>query len=407
MARVLNLSFELNSVTTNVEVTVVSGAVTVTSSSPISGSYSGRVSGLVSATPARFTLRPSSSQNNFYVRVNTKFTTFPLLEDRIFEWSNSSTLGTNVIAYVTVDGSGLLRLYDEDGQIGSASSALSTGTVYRLEFHIDVSVGAGSQTVEGKIDGTNFATASNRSISVTTMSRFHAGGNLASEVNVTGDWMFDDIAVNNTSLGSQTGYPGQGYMIVMRPNAAGDNTGWTPLSGNNFENVDEVTPDGTTTYNSSNTLDQIDDYDLEAAPAAIGASDTINVVAVGIRYLGAAASANASSVLRIKASSGGTVEESTAFTTSSTSGVTNNSSTAAEEYIFTLYDLPGASSTAWTKSDLGTTQIGVRLSATNTNAFRNTTQWLLVDYTPAAPGGGGNDWPILSQNKFWGWRNTS
>ncbi|MCZ7543222.1 MAG: hypothetical protein M5R40_06635 [Anaerolineae bacterium] len=57
--------------------------------------------------------------------------------------------------------------------------------------------------------------------------------------------------------------------MAFRPDAAGDSAQWTPNAGANWEAVDEVTPDGDTTYVASDTVDAVDLYNL-AAPSLPG-----------------------------------------------------------------------------------------------------------------------------------------
>ena len=86
-------------------------------------------------------------------------------------------------------------------------------------------------------------------------------------------------------------------------------------------------------------------------------------------------------VLRIKASSGGTVEESGNILATTT--WQTNTAAAPRNYSLTLYDLPGASTTAWTKADLDTAQIGVKKIDGLAVLNRISTLWLLVEHTPA------------------------
>jgi hypothetical protein len=53
-----------------------------------------------------------------------------------------------------------------------------------------------------------------------------------------------------------------------------------------------------------------------------------------------------------------------------------------------LVDLPGASSTAWTKAALDATGIGARISVDDTDVLRISAIWLAVDHKPGAGGGG-------------------
>lgn len=80
---------------------------------------------------------------------------------------------------------------------------------------------------------------------------------------------------------------------------------------------------------------------------------------------------------------GGTVEESAGYRPGSTYG--SFPGLAAQLAPITLYDLPGASTTAWTATDLDNAQIGARISTTSAlGNIRITAMWLVVDYTPAA-----------------------
>lgn len=237
---------------------------------------------------------------------------------------------------------------------------------------------AGSHIVGWKVDGSLQAGSSARSLSL-GVQRCYFG--LQNSGPTTGEIYLDDVAWNDETGSFQNDYPGDGKIIYMRPNAAGDNTDWTPSAGSNYQNVDEATPNDATDYNSSTTLNQIDDFELEAAPSEIGSSDTINAIGVGVRFAATASSSNPSFVVRIKSTSGGTVEESAAITPASTSYQTNAFATNAMYHPLVIYDLPGASTTAWTKADLDTTQIGYRISVDNTNTVRISAIWLVVDFT--------------------------
>jgi hypothetical protein len=97
-------------------------------------------------------------------------------------------------------------------------------------------------------------------------------------------------------------------------------------------------------------------------------------------------------VLRIKASSGGTVEEGTSIGTANVTWRTN-ATAVPRTHALTLYDLPGASSTAWTKADLDAAQIGVRATAADTLALYVSAMWVAVEFVPGAN-------PPVAQNKF-------
>ena len=70
----------------------------------------------------------------------------------------------------------------------------------------------------------------------------------------------DDIAVNDTTGSVNNSWCGNGSIIGIVPTANGSKSMFTPgIEGTqNFENVDELSPDGDVTYNSSYALNDVD-----------------------------------------------------------------------------------------------------------------------------------------------------
>lgn len=289
---------------------------------------------------------------------------------------------------------GVLQLYNAEdaAQVGSDSSVLSTATWYRIEMTYD-STTLSATTCEAKIDGTAFASGT---IDITATP--NSFGCFIEAGDATLDYIVDDLAINDASGSFETGYPGEGEVIVLRPNGNGDNSDWVGSDADSTDNyllVDEVPPDSAD-YVNDNTAGQIDDYNLEATPAAMDSGDTINVVHVGVYgAVDDATGGDPDIVLRIKASASGTVEESgnldcNSLTFQGPAPLPSNSN-----YQLTLYDLPGASTTAWTKADLDTAQAGVRVSVTDTHNVRVGALWVMVDHKPGV--GGGALQPIFGQ----------
>jgi hypothetical protein len=340
-----------------------------------------RVSSLVSGTAqrARAQFAAAASNGPYFFRLYVRFATLPLSEDRFTYVSNSATIDAGVVVYLTIDALGNVRLYDEDGQIGSASSALSTGTYYRIEYEVNRGGSAGAHVVRARIDGTEFAGANNRDLSV-GINMLYMGGNLHLETITVGDWSFDDVAIND-GLGSyEYSYPGDGAYMLLRPNAAGDNNAWT----NDYTTVDDTSPNDATDFQASNTLNAIIDHNLTDMPAGIGNTDTIKLVTVNSRHNGAAASANSTFVLRAKMSSSGVVEESAAIQPTSTTWRTNDVGNTTLKPPLTLYDMPGPINTFITKTDLDLAQIGARISVANTNNAQISMLWMGVEWSSVA-----------------------
>lgn len=373
--RLWSSGFELNSTTAGVEWTTASGTLSIQTTVVRSGTYAAEIN--VSNEVSGYVYQFSSANSNgpyffrFYLRVATAPSANATIMDGV-------TTGSATRVRIRLNTDRTLQLSDEDGDIGSASDALSLDTWYRIEVEFDVSGAAGSHVVRAKLDGTEFAGSSTRSSSGIASLRVGAIGL------TTGHWYLDDIAINDSTGSFQNSYPGEGSIIHLRPNAAGDNAGWVDGTGSTFAEVDEVTPDDITTFISTDADNTtISDFNIDATPAAIESDATINLVHVGARFNMDSADAAARFVLGVKATSGGTVEESAGIAPTGTTWVTN-APAAPRNYPLTLYDLPGASTTPWTKADLDTAQIRVRISVDpGVEDTQISTMWLLVDYTPA------------------------
>lgn len=386
MARLWSSGFELNSITADIEWTTSHSTPTISTTTVRSGTYAARVSSLGAAKGLEIRFQTAAANGPFYFRVYTRFATFPGAENRFILLNNADGLATPII-YLTIDNTGVLKLYDEDGQI-TGTTTLSTDTWYRIEFEVDVTAAAGAHIVKARVDGTEFASSTARSLSAGVMN-MAVGANLASEANTTGDWFFDDVAINDNTGSFQTSYPGEGEIIHLRPNAAGDNAQWTrggTDSGANWSQVDEVTPNDATDYVQSNTANQIDDYNIDDTPATLEITDTINCIQIGARIsLSAGTAEDPDFVYRVKVGGGGTVEESANVSTTTTNWRTNSNNggaTGVRNYFLTLYDLPGASTTSWNKTYLDAMQIGVRETVTDTHFIRISDMWVLVDHKP-------------------------
>lgn len=384
MTRLWSSGFELNSMTTDVEWTAAVGG-SISSSTVRSGTYAGRISSLASGTNQRFRYQFLSAGANgpYYSRFYFRIATLPSAENRIFALSNSGTAGTGVAAYITLDNTGVLRLYDNVGQIGSASSVLSTNTWYRIEILFDRSPAAGSQILKARIDGAQFAAATNRTLG-NSVNQLYVGGNLNSEAQTSGDWFFDDVAINDTAGSFQTSYPGAGSIVHLKPSAAGDiNTfavqiGGTVGAGNNFTRVNEVTPDDATSYNASAVLSQEDLFNCD--DPGFASDSLITLVAVGGRYADLVGTdATAAFKLQVEKAASGTKAQSASIIPNSTSFVSN--SAIPRRYPITAYQDPD--NIDWKFTTVSSMQIGYLLSAANVQSIAITKVWALVEYTPA------------------------
>lgn len=390
MARLWSFSAGLQSVTAGVEFTAtIASAPAIETSLGVGTNGTGiRISN--AAAVEGFRQIYTATQGDFYFRWYDYIVALPTVA--------TATLGGFRITGVYKVGvrltiGGLLQLWniEDSTQIGADSSAISTGVRYRFELRCD-STTLSATVVELRVydnadgDPDNLIFNPSGTIDLAALPTNVSCGTEAG--NLTLDHVVSDLAVNSTAAGgTQTSWPGAESLVYLFPNGNGDNSAWAGSDGNSTDNfllVDEVPPN-TTDYVESNTSGQIDEYELTATPAGLGAADTINVVQVGVyAAVSDATGADPDLVIRIKSASGGTVEESASLDCNSVTYQGPAPLPADSNYKLTLYDLPGASTSPWTKATLDTAQIGVRESVTDTHFARVSMVWLIAGHTPSA-----------------------
>jgi hypothetical protein len=270
---------------------------------------------------------------------------------------------------IHLDNSGVLRLKTSGGSTLDTGSTISTGQWYHFEWKIRTNSGAGYTTESVfYLDG----------IEDMSGSHAHSNNGFHSLQTSGGTGIFwDDCVLNDESGSFETGFSDHEVIHLHPVTPAGDNAAWTTQgSANNWDNVDEVPPNDDTDFNWTATASAIDDHNIAATPAALASDDDVPCVQIGVR-LKTLVIANEFK-LRIKASSGGTVEESGAITT--TTGWVTHQSATPRTHRLTLYDLPGGSTDPWTKALLDTAQIGYR----HTGGFPGISAvWLAASHLPA------------------------
>lgn len=376
MTRLWTGGAELQTVTIGIEFTaVIANAPAIETTTKRSGNAAYRINNASGAEG--FRQQHTSSQGLFYFRFYLYIVALPT-NTRVIGGSRQTG---SLKAVIRLTSGGALQLYnfEDSAQIGSNSSALSTGQWYRIEMSYD-STTLSATACEAKIDGVTFASG-NADFTATPNSL----GCFTDFGDATLDYIVDDCAINDSTGSFQNSWPGEGEVIVLMPDNNGDNSQWTGSDGNstnNYQLVDEVPP-SSTDYVESNTSGQIDDYNLQATPAAMDSNDIINVVHVGVyAAVSDATGSDPDIVLRIKASASGTVEESASLDVNSITYHGPAPLPASDNYQLTTYDLPGASTTPWTKADLDTMQVGIREAVTDTHFARVATIWAMIDHKP-------------------------
>jgi hypothetical protein len=147
--------------------------------------------------------------------------------------------------------------------LNSANSVIATGTTvfvsgYRF-IEIKAFANGASGTVEVHVDGVVEIASTTVNIGSTAIGQV-LFQNVASGGTVGLATTVDDIYVLNTSGSTNNTFLGDSRVATVWPSGAGSHTQWTPLSGANYTNVDETTPDGDTTYNFDSSVGDIDSF---------------------------------------------------------------------------------------------------------------------------------------------------
>jgi|GEM_PF-1292370 len=389
MARLWSSGFEQNSLST--EFWANTGSPIIQTGIVRSGTYAAKYAvtgGFNSYHQMRFNGVSTPTNKKAYIRAYAYTTSYPTVINnsllKIFSYN-----GSNQLLAVRVKTDGTLILFDlvNSAQVGSASVALPLSSWNRIELSLDFTT-ITATVVTVYLNGTQFATGT---VNWSNAASFEPGFlQWGMELASSSTWAvyFDDLAVNDNGGLSQNSLPGEGSIIHLKPNAAGDvntfatQTGGTAGSSNNFTRVDEVTPDDATSFNGSSTLNQQDLFNV--SDSGIGASDTVNVVSVGARLRNNVVDATTAIKLEIEKTTGGTIAQSAAIIANTTTWANNNPSFSNNNYALSTYQDPDGA--AWTQSTLDTMQIGYKLTTGGTNRIDVSSVWALVDYTPAPIG---------------------
>lgn len=170
----------------------------------------------------------------------------------------------------------------------------TSGTALVLDDwnYVEMKVTVGPEpfgTAELKINGTSVVSVSGVD-SEGTAGRGTSVIRIGPQSNL-GTFEIDDLYIIDNTGSSNTDLIGPVTIETLFPSGAGTTANFTPSTGSNFENVDDATPDGDTTYNSSSTATNKDTFaydNLTTSAATIYAVQTninANKQAAGQREL--------------------------------------------------------------------------------------------------------------------------
>jgi RHS repeat-associated protein len=235
--RIKDITFEGGSLldsTTGVDST--SGTVNLETSAPLKGSYSATIPN----NSTGYLTENFTGVDELFVSFYVKPASFPASSARIAQIQNSGT----TVGTIYLTSAGILQLKNGTTTIGSAGTALTAGTVYRIGLH--QALGSGSDGVlEAFVAtgdaafGTPFASSATQTFT-TQASKFVFGATNSNAVNAT----FDDILLDSAAM---PGPSGGGISPTATPTNTPTNTPTGPTA------TPTNTPTGAATATPTNT----------------------------------------------------------------------------------------------------------------------------------------------------------
>jgi hypothetical protein len=225
----------------------------------------------------------------------------------------------------------------------SAGTLLATGNIQlpdqtwfhaEFKFTIDDTNGSYEVKINGVVDS---------ALSATGVDTRNGGNSTADRIYLEGN----NFVLRWDSIVVTTGeYVGQAVVYAKFPDGAGSNTGFSPSTGSNYQNVDDNPSDGDTTYNTGDAAGGIDTY----AMADIGGTGSVKCVQVSNQ---------------IRLVSAGSKDVAAAVRTGGTNHFGTTKSITSTSYANTahLFETNPGTGAAWTVSEVDALEAGLKVVA--------------------------------------------
>jgi len=230
--------------------------------------------------------------------------------------------------------------------LGTSAFVALINTFYYLEFKTTISdtVGVAELRVNGVVDASLALSSQDTknagaTATVNTLRIVNGGSGDSANIDI------DDLYVNDGAGGVDDTYWGDVRVIAKSVDGAGNSAQFTPSTGSNWQNVDDSTPDGDSTYNESSTVNHIDSM----TTAALGVTGTVK--GVGLSVYARKTDAGVGSLAPLWRISG---------TDFAGTGVALSTDYT---YVTQLYRVSPSSSSAWTTSEIDGAEIGYKRTA--------------------------------------------
>jgi len=227
---------------------------------------------------------------------------------------------------------------------GTSTASLRLNTWYYVEMKCTISTSIPANSWQVRVNGMQIINvASGQSSQVTanaTANTVRIGGNMPTSA--FNAW-FDDLYMCDGNGTVNKNFLGDIKVVAVLPSAAGTLTQWGSVSGPNYTNVNEATPNDDTTYVVSSTPGQIDTY------ATAGISETpANIIGVQTALYARKDDAAVRTLAKIIRSGG------IAFPGG------NNNMTSSYAYYLDINETDPNTGLPWTKAGFNAAEIGVQ-----------------------------------------------
>ncbi len=195
-----------------------------------------------------------ASTSEVIVGCRIKYNIIPNGDRGIIRLQESSAIHLDVRIAAT----GQLRVTRNGTTLATGTTALTAGSIYYIELRglINDSTGQYELRINGvtEVSGTSADTRNGGTGIVDTVV-FHTGVDNGS-INL----LVSDIYICNAAGSLNNTFLGDVKVETLYPTGAGTTTNFTPSAGSNYQNVDDVTPDGDSTYNTDATAGDKDTF---------------------------------------------------------------------------------------------------------------------------------------------------
>lgn len=232
---------------------------------------------------------------------------------------------------------GTISIYQDTTLIGTTANALSINTWYYVEMQVYT-----DQVTSGSIELRVNEAVWYQNLACDTQSgsnNYHS----AFRIGVCDiPTLYDDAYLLDSSGSTNNDFLGIRKVSAIRPNAAGDDTDWTPDAGNNYDRVNEVELDEDASYVETGTATDKDLYNYDP---------TVNIASIdGIQIITEVKATSGSMELQNLTKSGSTEDAQSCGTIISTDYGTCSS----------LRELNPDTANPWTPAEIDAAQFGIK-----------------------------------------------